>query len=100
MSVSVKRTNIIDKEKIKKLLQKEGYTNIYIWCDDKDTFYDWHTHQYNEVRWVYDGSIIIGHKEGEIKLEPGDRLEIKAGTKHWAKTDTGVCYVCASKYES
>jgi quercetin dioxygenase-like cupin family protein len=46
---------------------------------------------------VYKGSIVIGTEEGTFELKEGDRLEIKAGTRHWARTQEGVCYVCGSK---
>ncbi len=97
MNVEIKKTGISDIQKIKQILEQEGYSNIYTWCDSEGTFYDWHTHSYDEVRWVYEGSVVIGYEGGQVELFPGDRLEIKSGTKHWAKTKTGVCYVCASK---
>ncbi len=97
MNVKVEHTNISNLEEIKNRLIKEGYSGIYTWCDSPGTFYDWHTHTYDEVRWVYEGSVIIGHEGGQVELKPGDKMEIKAGTRHWAKTETGVCYVCGSK---
>ncbi|PMP62033.1 MAG: cupin domain-containing protein [Sulfurihydrogenibium sp.] len=78
-------------------LEKMGYTDIYSWCDEPGTYYNWHTHNYDEVRLVYKGSITIGTEETVYHLKEGDILEVKAGTKHWAKTDTGVCYLCGSK---
>jgi len=97
MSVKVVKTGLTDINQIKEILEKEGYVDIHTWCDSPGTFYNWHTHSYNEVRWVYEGSIVIGYEDGEIELKPGDRMEIVAGTKHWAKTDEGVCYICASR---
>ena len=86
-----------DIDKVIKELSSMGYTDIYKWCDPPGTFYDWHTHSEDEVRYVYKGSITIGTEEGIFHLREGDFLEIKAGTKHWAKTEEGVCYICASK---
>jgi len=93
----VRSTGITDINEIKNLLEKEGYTNIFTWCDGAGSFYDWHIHPYQEVRWVYSGEIVMGTEDGEVVLKPGDRLDLPAGTKHWAKTDKGVCYVCGSK---
>jgi len=84
-------------EEIVKQLEQEGYTNIFTWCDEAGSFYDWHTHPYQEVRWIYEGEILMGTEEGEVVLKAGDRLDLPAGTRHWAKTETGVCYVCGSK---
>jgi quercetin dioxygenase-like cupin family protein len=88
---------MLDPKAIIEELRKEGYKNLYTWCDPPGTFYDWHTHPEDEIRVVYKGSIVIGTEEGIFELKEGDRLEIKAGTRHWAKTQEGVCYVCGSK---
>nr|WP_148209109.1 cupin domain-containing protein [Thermocrinis albus] len=90
----------MDPEKIIKQLREEGYENLYTWCDPPGTFYSWHTHPDDEVRVVYRGSMVIGTEEGEFLLKEGDRLEVKAGTRHWAKTEEGVCYVCGTKRPS
>ncbi len=97
MNVTVNKTGIDDKEKIADILKKEGFISVYTWSDSPGTGYGWHSHIENEVRWVFKGSIEIGSSECEVKLEPGDKLEIKAGTKHWAKTEQGVSYYCGSK---
>ncbi|RMA97937.1 cupin domain-containing protein [Hydrogenothermus marinus] len=97
MDVQVVKTGITDIEKIKDILKKEGYHSIYSWTDSPNTFYDWHTHNYEEVRWVYKGKVKIGYETGEVILEPGDMLIIKPKTKHWAETTEGVSYICGSK---
>jgi quercetin dioxygenase-like cupin family protein len=98
MKVKVVSTGITDVNIIKEKLTEEGYSNIFSWSDSPNTFYDWHTHSYREVRWVYKGSITIGYESGEVKLKPGDRMDIEPNTKHWAKTEEGVSYICGSKY--
>lgn len=94
-------TNISDPKEIKKILEKEGYKNVYLWEDSPNSFYDWHTHPNYETRWVYEGQVTIGVKINdkvvELNLKQGDKLEIPANTPHYAKTSTGVKYVCASK---
>ena len=95
----VKRTGITERERIEKILRQEGYSDIYVWSDPPNTHYDWHTHNFDEVRWVLEGEILIGTEEGQFLLKPGDRMEVPAGTRHWAKVGPkGVKYVCASKY--
>ncbi len=88
---------MLDPKAIMEELRKEGYKNLYTWCDPPGAFYDWHTHPEDEIRVVYKGSIVIGTEEGTFELKEGDRLEVKAGTRHWAKTQEGVCYVCGSR---
>ncbi len=95
--MKVIHTGITDPSKIKSILKEEGYFNIFPWCDGEGSFYDWHTHPYQEVRWVYKGEVIMGTEEGEVILRPGDRLDLPEGTKHWAKSEKGVCYICGSK---
>jgi len=95
----LKHTGITDREEVFKILREEGYTDLYVWRDPPNTSYDWHTHPYNEVRWILKGEITIGTENGIYHLKAGDRLEVPAGTRHWAKVgDEGVEYVCGSKF--
>ncbi|RKQ63657.1 hypothetical protein C7457_0533 [Thermovibrio guaymasensis] len=94
----VERTGVSDKGEVFKRLQEEGYTNLYVWSDFPGTYYDWHTHPFNEVRWVLEGEITIGTEREVVTLRAGDRLDVPAGTRHWAKVGKdGVIYVCGSK---
>lgn len=81
------------KEKLKQL----GYTNIYLWEDPPGTHYHWHTHPEDEVRLVLEGEITIGTEDKVYHLKPGDLLEVPAGTRHWAKTEGGVKYLCGTR---
>lgn len=94
-------TNNKDVNKIKNILLNEGYDFIYTYQDSPNTFYDWHTHSNYKFRWVYEGEVTIGIKVDDkiivLNLKPGDKLEIPPNTLHYAKTKTGVKYVCASK---
>jgi len=94
----VEKTGIRDVKEAMKRLKEEGYTNIYTWEDPPNAYYNWHTHPYEEVRWVLKGEITIGTKEKVYKLKSGDKLKVPAGTKHWAKVgEEGVVYLCGSK---
>ncbi len=95
--MTLKKTGITNIDKIREILTQEGYENIFIWEDPPGSFYDWHTHPYQEVRWIIEGEITMGTEEGKITMKAGDRLDLPAGTRHWAKTKTGVRYFCASK---
>jgi len=94
-------TNNTDPSLIRESLLKEGYDSVYKWEDLPNTFYDWHTHPNYEVRWVYEGEVVIGVKVNnqviELNLKAGDKLEIPPNTLHFAKTQSGVKYICASK---
>lgn len=97
MNIEVTRGNEENYSEIVKILTGEGLFNIFKWSDPPGSRYPWHTHPHDEVRWVLEGSILIGIQNGEVILRAGDRLDVKANTKHWAKTDEGVSYVCGSK---
>jgi len=95
--VKVTHTGIKDPEKIIKILETEGAKNIFKWFDPPNTFYDWHSHNNYEIRWIYDGELEVGTDDGIFLLKPGDKLEIAKGIKHWAKSKNGVYYIAASK---
>jgi quercetin dioxygenase-like cupin family protein len=97
MEVNISKTGIKNIAKIKEILQREGYSDIYTWSDSPGTYYDWHKHNFDEVRWVYKGSVKIGYDDTVVELQPGDKMEIPAGTEHWAETNEGVSYICGSK---
>ena len=94
----VEHRGVTDRERVFGELRKMGYGNLYVWSDAPGTFYDWHTHPYDEIRWVLEGEITIGTEEGTVKLKAGDVMKVPAGTRHWAEVGrSGVVYVCGTK---
>mgnify|MGYP001627120440 CR=1 FL=1 len=87
----------MEELRARQILKELGYRNIYAWQDPPGTYYDWHTHPEDEVRFILEGSITIGTEEGVYHLRAGDMLEVKAGTRHWARTEEGVRYLCGSR---
>ncbi len=85
------------KNKIIKEFENKGYKNIFVWSDSKGTYYDWHTHPYNEIRYMLKGKMIINTKDKSIELNPGDIAEVKAGEAHEAYVLEDCEYICASK---
>lgn len=96
----IKRTGITDKEEVFKTLTQWGYRDLYIWQDPPGAFYDWHTHNFDEIRWVLKGEILIETETGEkYLLKAGDVMEVPAKTRHRAKVGKeGVVYVCGSRF--
>lgn len=97
MAVDLKKGNSTNYNEVAQTLKKEGCFNIFKWSDPPGSEYGWHTHPHDEVRWVLKGSILIGTENGDLLLSAGDRLNVKADTKHWAKSGEGVTYVCATQ---
>ena len=85
------------KEKIINELKEKGYKNIFIWSDSKGSYYDWHSHPYNEIRYVLKGKMEINTKDKSIILTPGSIAEVKAGEFHEAYILEDCEYICASK---
>ena len=79
-------------------LKKEGYKDIFIWNDTKNTYYDWHKHTYEEVRIMLKGEMIINTKNKKYHLKKGDRLNVPAGEEHEAYILEDCEYICGSKY--
>ena len=95
--VKVIHTRITDESTIYETLQKEGFFNIFTWCDPKNSNYPLHTHPYYEVRWMIEGELVIVEDDKEIVLKPGDKLESPPNTPHAAYTKIGAKYICASR---
>jgi len=79
-------------------LQKEGYKNIFIWSDSKGTYYDWHSHEYEEIRIMLKGEMQINTKNNSYLLKKGDVLKVPAGEMHEAYVIEDCEYICGSKF--
>ncbi|WP_456452815.1 cupin domain-containing protein [Hydrogenimonas sp.] len=94
---TVVHTGITDEKTIRETLEKEGYFNIFRWCDAAGTRYPEHTHPHDEVRWILSGRLFIIEEGATLDLGPGDRMESEADTPHSAFVPEDVCYICASR---
>ena len=67
------------------IMSDEGLSP-YVWSNGPHDMYAAHTHSYNKVICVVQGSITFGLPELEqnITLKAGDRLDLPAGTVHEA----------------
>jgi quercetin dioxygenase-like cupin family protein len=76
-----------------------GLSRPYTWSDAPGKFYPEHIHNEDELRWIVQGSLTVGVNGKEIKLKAGDRIELPAGTPHWAKVaeDAPIIYICATR---
>src|SRR5215467_4317424 len=69
-----------------KLMKDEGL-NPYSWSNGPFDIYSAHSHSYNKVIYVVQGSITFGlpELEKQLALKAGDRLDLSAGTVHDAQ---------------
>ncbi len=68
------------------LMAEEGL-NPYSWSNGPRDIYSAHSHSYNKVIYVVQGSITFGLPElgKELTLKAGDRLDLPAGVIHDAQ---------------
>ena len=68
------------------LMTDEGL-NPYSWSNGPFDVYAAHSHSYNKVIYVVQGSITFGLPElgKQLTLKAGDRLDLPAGTVHGAQ---------------
>jgi quercetin dioxygenase-like cupin family protein len=46
--------------------------------------YDWHEHDQHKILFCVRGAITFHTRDGDLLLEPGDRIDIEPGTPHAA----------------
>jgi len=68
------------------LMAEEGL-NPYSWSNGPQDIYSAHSHSYNKVIYVVQGSITFGLPElgKKLTLQAGDRLDLPAGVVHDAQ---------------
>ena len=75
-------------------LFKHKHIKAERWHAQEYEQFDEHQHDYDKQLWCAEGSIIFTVAGKRISLQPGDALDLPAGTKHAATAGfTGaVCY--------
>ena len=68
---------------IRAAFESEGL-EPHSWSNVGGYRYDWHNHPYHKVLYCVEGSITFHTDEGDIGLEPGNRLDLRPGTRHAA----------------
>jgi len=66
-----------------RIMTEQGL-NPYVWSNSPNDIYSAHKHDYNKVIYVLSGSITFGLPllNKQVTLNPGDRLDLLAGTVH------------------
>ncbi|HSJ88431.1 MAG TPA: cupin domain-containing protein [Anaerolineales bacterium] len=81
-------------------LMSDAGLSPYVWSNGPQDVYSAHSHSYNKVIYVVQGSITFGLPElgKQITLKAGDRLDLPAGIVHDAVVGTqGVICLEAHK---
>ena len=61
------------------------------WSNGPGDVYGEHRHAYDKILYCVAGSIVFTVPGGEVRLGPGDRLELAAGTPHGAVVGPNGC---------
>ena len=72
------------RDEADRAFRDEGCSVPSPWGNGPGDTYGWHTHAYHKVLFCLDGAITFHTRDGDVELEPGDRLDITAGTEHAA----------------
>lgn len=64
-------------------LRSEGLAP-HAWANGPGDRYGWHRHEYHKALYCVSGSIVFHTKDGDVSLQPGDRMDLPPGTDHAA----------------
>jgi quercetin dioxygenase-like cupin family protein len=85
------------RDELEDLLRAEGL-DPRRWSNGPDDTYGWHAHEYHKVLYCASGSIVFHTRDGDVAMEPGDRLDIQPATDHAATVGSeGVTCVEAAQ---
>jgi len=78
-------------------LERDGF-DVFRWQDPPGAHYAAHSHDHDESLWVVDGEITFGAEDMALRLGPGDRLMLPAGTVHAADAGAaGATYLIGQR---
>ena len=91
MTASKTASAISGRDAALEALRAEGCSAPRPWGNGPGDTYVRHAHGYHKVLFCLDGSITFHLDEGDVELEPGDRLDIEPGTEHGATVGPNGC---------
>lgn len=81
----------MQKEELKKKLQKEGFVHIYEWHDDSGVEYPEHHHNGKVSMYILNGGVTFWFDDKEMTITKGDRFDVPIGETHTAKVGKDGC---------
>jgi hypothetical protein len=72
------------------LLRSEA-DGCHSWSNGPDDVYGEHVHQHRKILYCVDGSITFILRDREVRLGPGERMELPPGTPHSAVVGPTGC---------
>lgn len=74
-----------------KILRDEGFAVTYVWQDGPGGFYPEHTHSCETAHIILEGEMIVTTQGKTQTLQPGDRFDIPANTRHSVRMGPQGC---------
>jgi mannose-6-phosphate isomerase-like protein (cupin superfamily) len=81
----------MDEKESAKQLEREGFSNTYVWQDGPDAFYPDHTHAAETAHIILSGEMTLTVNARTATYKAGDRCDVPAGTVHSAKMGPRGC---------
>jgi hypothetical protein len=83
-------------EDLERVLRTDGLDPRW-WSNPPGDTYGWHDHAFHKVLFCAAGSVVFHTRERDVRLGPGDRLDLDPGTAHAATVgpDGVVCVEAA-----
>jgi hypothetical protein len=86
-----KTTGAVDREEALGIFARERCSEPRSWGNGPGDTYGRHEHPRAKVLFCLDGSIVFHIDSGDVALEAGDRLDLRAGTPHAATVGPSGC---------
>jgi quercetin dioxygenase-like cupin family protein len=81
--ITLTRQGVPSGDVVRERFRDEGLSP-HSWSNGPGDRYHWHTHAYHKVLYCVRGAITFHTRDGDYRLEPGDRLDVEPGTEHAA----------------
>lgn len=91
MGATTTANAVADRTAAGQAFASEGCSAARPWGNDPGDAYGWHAHAYHKVLFCLDGSITFHLREGDVRLQAGDRLDLEPGTEHAATVGPQGC---------
>jgi hypothetical protein len=79
-------------------LRGEGFLRTYIWQDEPNAYYSEHTHASETAHIILAGQMTLGQAGSIGTYGPGERCDVPAGGRHWARMGpTGCRYLIGER---
>jgi mannose-6-phosphate isomerase-like protein (cupin superfamily) len=81
----------MDEKELAKQLEREGFSQTYVWQDGPDVCYPDHTHAMETAHIILGGEMTLTMDARTVTYKAGERCDVPAGAVHSAKMGPRGC---------